>query len=76
MKHSLAINVIAVASSITMLLLSALVGVGLAFMVETRNQTVTVENIQQGDVTWNCLVLRSGNRIEDMSCERLEAWQG
>lgn len=76
MKHSLAINVIAVASSIAMLLLSALVGVGLAFMVETRNQTVTVENVQQGDVTWNCLVLRSGNRIEDMSCERLEAWQG
>jgi len=76
MKHSLAINVIAVASSVTMLLLSALVGVGLAFMVETRNQTVTVENVQQGDVTWNCLVLRSGNRIEDMSCERLEAWQG
>lgn len=76
MKHSLAINVIAVASSITMLLLSALVGVGLAFMVETRNQTVTVENVQQGDVTWNCLVLRNGNRIEDMSCERLEAWQG
>lgn len=76
MKHPLAINVIAVASSITMLLLSALVGVGLAFMVETRNQTVTVENVQQGDVTWNCLVLRSGNRIEDMSCERLEAWQG
>lgn len=76
MKHSLAINVIAVASSIAMLLLSALVGVGLAFMVETRNQTVTVENVQQGDVTWNCLVLRNGNRIEDMSCERLEAWQG
>ena len=76
MKHSLAINVIAVASSITMILLSALLGIVLAFMVETRNQTVTVENVRQGDVTWNCLVLRSGNLIEDMSCERLEAWQG
>lgn len=76
MKHSLAINVIAVASSITMILLSALLGIVLAFMVETRNQTVAVENVRQGDVTWNCLVLRSGNRIEDMSCERLEAWQG
>ena len=76
MKHPLAINVIAVVSSITMILLSALLGIVLAFMVETRNQTVTVENVQQGDATWNCLVLRSGNRIEDMSCERLEAWQG
>lgn len=76
MKHSLAINVIAVVSSITMILLSALLGIVLAFMVETRNQTVTVENVRQGDVTWHCLVLRNGNRIEDMSCERLEAWQG
>lgn len=75
MKHSLAINVIAVVSSITMILLSALLGIVLAFMVETRNQTVTVETVDQGDMTWLCLVTRSGNRIEDMSCERLETWQ-
>lgn len=75
MKHSLAINVIAVVSSITMILLSALLGIVLAFMVETRNQTVTVETVNQGDMTWLCLVTRSGNRIEDMSCERLETWQ-
>lgn len=75
MKHSLAINVIAVVSSITMILLSALLGIVLAFMVETRKQTVTVETVDQGDMTWLCLVTRSGNRIEDMSCERLETWQ-
>lgn len=75
MKHSLAINVIAVVSSITMILLSALLGIVLAFMVETRNQTVTVETVDQGDMTWLCLVTRSGGRIEDMSCERPETWQ-
>lgn len=76
MKHSMVTYVTAITSSIAMILLAVLLGIVIGFMAETRHQTVTVDTFDTGDISWICLVTRSGNRIDDMSCERLENWQG
>lgn len=76
MNSRIAVYFAAIASGIAMILCAVLIGVAAAFMIETRNQKMTVETFREGDVTWACLIVRSGHRIEDMSCERLENWQG